>query len=109
MGVYPSEVAMDAIENAAFVSIGRACGFAGLAIFCLMLAMSVEPVLAARTGGGLYLAVTCILAFYAARARTRPYKRAELWAILAKDERPPARFAQRVIGEVLRETNLWFA
>lgn len=100
---------MDAIENAAYVSVGRACGFAGLAVFCLMFGLSFEPALAARTGGVVCLAVTLILAFYAYRARTRPYKRTELWLILPKDQRPPAGVAQRLIGEALRETYLWFA
>ena len=50
-----------------------------------------------------------ILAFRALTARTRPYKRTELWLILAKDARPPAGIAQRVIGEALRDTYTWFA
>ena len=100
---------MDAIRNAAFVSVGRACGFAGLAIFCLMFGLSFDFVLAARTGGGLCLTVTLILAVCALRARSRPYKRTELWVILPKEERPPASFAQRIIGEALRETYLRFA
>ncbi len=100
---------MDAIKNAAFVSIGRACGFAGLAIFCLMFGLSFDLVLAARTGGMLCLTVTMVLALYGLRARSRPYKRTELWIILPKEQRPPARFAQRVVGDTLRETYLRFA
>ena len=100
---------MDAIENAAFVSVGRACGFAGLAIFCLMFGLSFEPVLAARTGAALCLSVALILAGYAYRAPTRPYKRTELWLILTKEKRPPPVYAQRVIGGALRETHIWFA
>ena len=100
---------MDAIENAAFVSVGRACGFAGLGIFCLIFGLSFQPVLAARTRGALCLALTLLLATYAFRARTRPYKRTELWLILARDQRPPATVAQKVVGEALRATYLWFA
>ena len=100
---------MEAIENAAYVSVGRACGFAALAIVCLMLGLAYDPAAAARTGAVLVLAVAVILALYALRARSRPYKRTELWLILPKDQRPPASFAQRVIGETLRETYLWFA
>jgi hypothetical protein len=100
---------MDAIDNAAFVSVGRACGFSGLAIFCLMFGLSFDPALAARVGGALCLMVTVILVFYAWRARARPYKRTETWLILAKDKRPPAGIAQQVIGEALRETYVWFA
>lgn len=100
---------MDAIENAAFVSVARACGFAGLGVFTLMFGLSFEPALAARTGGALCLMATLFLGFCAYRAPTRPYKRTELWLILAKDERPPAGIAQKVIGTVLRETYIWFA
>lgn len=100
---------MDAIENAAFVSVGRACGFAGLGIFCLIFGLSFEPAFAARTGGALCLGLTMLLAAYAFRARTRPYKRTELWLILDRSQRPPASVAQKVIGEALRTTYLWFA
>ncbi len=100
---------MDAIENAAFISVGRACGFFGLGVFCLMFGLSFEPVLAARSGAILCLFFALILCAYAIRARTRPYRRTELWLILAKDCRPPAGIAQRVIGETLRETYFWFA
>ncbi len=100
---------MDAIENAAHVSIGRACGFAGLGIFCVMFGLSYEPDLAARAGGTLSLVVALILAFRAWTARTRPYKNTELWIIIDKDKRPPGEIAQQVVGEALREAYLWFA
>jgi hypothetical protein len=32
-----------------------------------------------------------------------------LWLILAKDKRPPAVYAQRVIGTALRDTYIWFS
>lgn len=100
---------MDQIENAAYVSVGRACGFAGLGVFCLMFGLSFDPALAARTGGGICLVVTVVLALYAAVAPNRPYKRTEVWLILAKDHRPPAEVAQKLIGGTLRRTYLWFA
>ena len=100
---------MEAIENAAYVSVGRACGFAGLAVFCLVWGLSFEPVLAASSGGALCLFVALILVFYAWRAPQRSYKRTELWLILEKQKRPPAEVAQQVIGEALRETYIRFA
>jgi len=100
---------MEEIEKAAFVSVGRACGFAGFAVFLLMVGLSFEPVLAARTGCVLSLVVAAILYVYAARARRRPYKRTEVWVILPKDKRPPPVVAQRLIGQALHETYLWFA
>jgi len=100
---------MGAIEKAAFVSIGRACGFAGFAVLLLVIGLSFEPVLAARTGSALGLLLTGILFACAARARSRPYKRTEVWVLLRRDERPPAAIAQRVIGQALYETYRWFA
>lgn len=100
---------MDDIKNAAFVSVGRASGFAGFGVFCLMFGLSFEPVLAARTGALSCLIFALILSAYAIRARTRPYRRTELWLILSRDSRPPAGVAQRIIGEILRETYFWFA
>lgn len=100
---------MGAIENAAFVSVGRACGFVGLAIFCVMWGTSFQPVIAARVGGWLCLSTAAYLSFCALKARTRPYKRTETWLILPKTERPPKEVAQKVIGEALRETYFWFA
>lgn len=100
---------MKDIQNAAFVSVGRACGFAGLAVFCLMIGLAFDPALAARVGGALSLVLAIYLYICAWRARQRHYKRTETWLILPDDERPPASVAQRVIGGVLRETYLWFA
>jgi hypothetical protein len=100
---------MNAIENAAYISVGRACGFAGLAIFCIVFGMSFDPSLATRIGGALCVVLALILAGYAYWAPRRPYKRTELWLILAKEKRPPSEFAQRVIGNALRDTYIWFS
>jgi hypothetical protein len=100
---------MEAIITAANVSVGRACGFAGLGIFCLMFGLSFEPALAARAGGVLCAILAAVLFLYALRAPIRPYKRTELWTILQKADRPPAAVAQKIIGEILRETYLRFA
>jgi hypothetical protein len=100
---------MDAIENAAFVSVSRACGFAALGIFTLMAGLSFEPALATRSGGILTTAVAVILSIHAFAAPIRSYKRTELWLILPKQYRPPESVAQKVIGQVLRETYTLFA
>ena len=100
---------MDDIETAAFISIGRACGFAGLGILCVMLGLSFEPVMATRAGGIMGLCLASILAMFALRAPNRSYERTEVWLILPKDARPPSTIAQRVIGQALRDTYIWFA
>lgn len=97
------------VEQAAYVSVGRACGFAGLAVLCVVLGLSFEPALAARTGGFMSLAICLILLFRAWRAHRQPYKRTETWLILRKDDRPRAEVAQRLISAALKEAYLFFA
>ena len=100
---------MDAIENAAFASVGRAAGFAGLAIFTLMMGLSFDPPLATRTGGLFGFGEAVGLLLYGWFAVHRPYKRTEAWIILNDEHRPPAPVAQKIIGRTLRETAYWFA
>jgi hypothetical protein len=100
---------MDAVERAAYLSIGRACGFGALAIFTFMVGLSFEPVLAARAGGVLTLVMVAVLVWSSLTAMTWPYKRTETWLILELDERPPEREAQRIIGGVLKEAYGWYA
>ncbi|MDX2288466.1 MAG: hypothetical protein NW217_06555 [Hyphomicrobiaceae bacterium] len=100
---------MDPIERAALISVGRGCGFGGLAIFCFMAGLSFQPVLAVTTGGILLLLMTAVLVLRAIRARTLPYKSTEMWLILAQEQRPPATVAQRIVGNVMRTTYFDFA
>ncbi len=100
---------MDAIKTAAFVSVGRACGFAGLGVLCMMLGLSFDPILATRAGGFLGLGLASILAVLGAIAPIRPYRHTETWLILPKEDRPPSAIAQRLVGETLRDTYHWFA
>lgn len=100
---------MDAIKTAAFISVGRAFGFASLGILCLMLGLSFEPVIATRAGGIMGLGLTAILTVFGLHARYRSYLDTETWLILAKSDRPPTNIAQQVIGEALHDTYLWFA
>jgi hypothetical protein len=100
---------MEAIERAAYVSVGRACGFASLAIVCFMLGLSYQPHLSARIGAVMTLIMTGVLVFRAGTALARPYKRTETWLILDVAERPDPRAAQHLIGHALREAYLWYA
>jgi hypothetical protein len=100
---------MDAIEQAANISVARACGFCALAIFCLMVGFSHEPHLAARAGGMMSFAVTLVLLFKAAKAPRQPFRSTETWVMLAPGDRPPPSIAQAVIGAVLRRVFLQYA
>lgn len=97
------------VENAAYVSVGRACGFAGLGIFCIVVGLSFDAALAAQVGGKLSITLSLILLVLAWRAPMRNYKRTETWLILQPEDRPQADVAQRLIGRTLRNVYLWFA
>lgn len=101
---------LDRIEAAAERSVARACGFAALGVGCMMVGLSGETInLALNVGGFLMLLACLVLVFKAWSAQSQPYRRTEVWGMLAPDDRPDAAVAQRVIGTVLREVYLRFA
>lgn len=101
---------MEPIENAAFASVGRAVGFAGLAIAFLMLGLSHDVLLSLKAGAALSACIALFLYLRSASARDRPYTRTEVWLML-KNSRfcPPAQLAQQIIGQALKDAYSWFA
>ena len=97
------------MRRVAYETVLRACGFASLAIFCVMIGMSFMPRLAFQTGGFLTTIMTAVLVLKAFEARTKDYRRTEMWLYLEKHERPPATYAQWASSTVLHETYLTFA
>ncbi len=100
---------MQRIEDLAFISVGRGCGFAALGIATFMFGMSGDFVLALQTGGILGLVVCFILLMRAARAPQNPYKRTEVWMMLAAADRPPEALAQSLVGSALKRSYQRFA
>lgn len=99
----------ETIERLAALSVARACGFAGLGIFTMMIGLAWAPALAMEAGGLLLLLTCAILLLKGMNARTRPYKHTEVWILLPEQQRPAPVVAQHVIGEALREVYLRFA
>lgn len=97
------------LDELALLSVSRACGFAGLGIFCFMIGLAGYPVVALNSGAVLMMLSAAVLVIKAEISPTRPYKRTELWIILEPDERPSDRFAQQVIGSALRVVYMRFA
>lgn len=100
---------MDDLRETAFALVLRACSFASLGIFCLMVGFSFNPRLAFQIGGTLTLLMVLILVLKAFESQTKDYRRTELWLNLPDERRPPKAYAQRASATVLRETYLLFA
>ncbi|MBX9840622.1 MAG: hypothetical protein K2Z80_02310 [Xanthobacteraceae bacterium] len=100
---------MENMRRVAYETVLRACAFGSLAIFCVMIGMSFMPKLSFQAGGFLTTLMTAILVFKAHEAKTKDYRRTEMWLYLTKDQRPPATYAQWASSTVLRETYLQFA
>jgi len=97
------------MRRIAYETVLRACGFASLAIFCIMFALSFLPRSAFQAGGFLSMVMTLVLVLKAWEARTKDHRRTEMWLYLPKESRPPQAHAQRTISAVMRETYLQFA
>jgi hypothetical protein len=97
------------MRRIAFETVLRACGFASLAIFCVMIGLSFNPLMAFQSGGVLTTVMTGVLVLRALGARGKPYRRTELWLYLPKESRPPEAVAQRLTSDLMREVYLNFA
>ncbi len=100
---------MDNMRRIAYETVLRACAFASLAIFCFMVGLSFAPRVAFQSGGVLTMIMTGILFLKAHEARTKPYRRTEMWLYLPEEHRPPPTSAQQITAAVMRETYMTFA
>lgn len=100
---------MHRVQQLAWVSVARGCGFAALAIFTFMIGLSGDVPAAFKAGGILTLITSLVLLVKGWQAPGRPYKHTEVWVMLQPDERPHAALAQTLIGETLRRTYMMFA
>jgi hypothetical protein len=100
---------MEEMRRIAYATVLRACAFASLAIFCVMIALSFLPRSAFQAGGLLSMVMTLVLVLKAHEARTKDHRRTELWLYLPKDKRPPQAFAQQTVSALMREIYLVFA
>lgn len=100
---------MEHMRRVAFETVLRACAFGSLAIFCIMVGLSFAPRTAFQAGGTLTTMMAAILILKAREARTKNYRKTEMWLYLPKELRPPEAYAQWASATVLRETYLMFA
>lgn len=100
---------MEQMRRVAYETVLRACGFATLAIFCVMIGMAFDPRLAFQAGGFLTTMMAFVLILKSREALTKDYRRTEMWLYLDKDFRPPEAYAQWASSTILRDTYLTFA
>ena len=100
---------MEHMRKIAYETVLRACGFACLAIFCVMIGMSFDPRLAFQAGGFLTTIMAFVLVLKSREALSKDYRRTEMWLYIDKDFRPPEAYAQWASATVLRDTYLTFA
>lgn len=100
---------MDHMRRIAYETVLRACGFASLGIFCIMIGMSFNPKLAFQAGGFLTTVMAFVLVLKAREALTKDYRKTEMWLYIDKGFRPPEAYAQWASATVLRDTYLTFA
>ena len=97
------------MRRIAFETVLRACGFASLAIFCVMVGFAFNAHAAFQAGGILTTVMALVLILKAREALTKDYRKTEMWLCLPKDVRPPEAYAQWASATVLRYTYLTFA
>jgi hypothetical protein len=95
---------VDRIRSFAFLSIGRACLFAVLAITTVMSALIAWPVVAFRSGAILAMLAAAVLAIKALSAPRRNYRHTEVWILMGRRHDLPEDRAQAVFGGVLAAT-----
>lgn len=100
---------MEKIREVAVFCVGRAVFFGSLAIGCVMVGFSFNPVSAFRTGAVLTLLMAGVLSWKAMAARSQNPKRTELWLYLDEKARPPEAQAQFVVASVMRDVYGRFA
>lgn len=100
---------MERIRALAVLSVRRGCGFAALAIVAVMVGLSADPVISAKSGAVLTSFTTAVLFWKALEAPRRNHRNTELWILLGRTpEFPEAELGQR-INAVLHEVYLWHA
>jgi Ca2+/Na+ antiporter len=109
LGRAGSDLAMEAFQHAANISVGRAVGFGVLAITVIMVSCAFDFALSLRIGFVLTLVMSVILLMQYQRATTSKPERSETWMILADHERPQNEAARAVFVRVLAETYLGYS
>lgn len=94
---------MDEIRRVALECVGRAVMFGSLAIGCVMVGFSFDPVSAFRSGALLTMVMVLVLTWKAMTAATRNPRHTEVWLYLDEKTRPADDRARWLFGTVMRD------
>ena len=100
---------MEEIRRVAFECVGRAVMFGSLAIGCVMVGFSFNPVSALRSGAILTLLMALALMWKAMTAGSRNPRHTEVWLYLDEKSRPVSDPARRTFGTIMRDVYAGFA
>ncbi len=99
---------MEEIRAAAHFCIGRAVGFAGLAISVIMVACAFDFTMSLKMGVVLTLAMTTVLFWNFQTAHSKKPERSEVWIVLPVENRPKNEASREVFRRVMAETYLFY-
>lgn len=100
---------MEQVREVAEACVGRAVMFGTLAIACVMVGFSFNPVSAFRSGAVLTLVMAAVLIWKAVAANRQDPKQTEVWLYLDQHSRPAGEHARHAFGKVMREVYGRFA
>jgi hypothetical protein len=100
---------MDEIRRVGFECVGRAVMFGSLAIGCVMMGYSFNPVSSLRFGAILTLTMALALTLKATTAGTKNPKHTEVWLYLDEKSRPRDSHTHQVFGTIMREIYEFYA
>lgn len=100
---------MEKVREVAEACVGRAVMFGTLAIGCVMVGFSFNPVSAFRSGAVLTLLMAALLIWKAVAAHRQNPKDTEVWLYLDEHSRPAGEHAIRMFGRIMREVYARFA
>lgn len=100
---------MDKLREIAIACVGRAVMFGALAIGCVMVGFSFNPVSAFRSGAVLTLGMAAILIWKAATAHRQNPKTSEVWLYLDEHSRPADTHARFTFANVMKDVYGRFA
>jgi hypothetical protein len=93
----------DDIRRCAELSVRRGCGFALMAIVTAMVGFSGEPWIAVRSGAVFVLIAALVLFWRGWTARSRNYRRTEVWLMIEDQPALPRDRLQSMIGGALAD------